>query len=377
MAKITEMTPEQEAEMVRFRQHCIDTACAGGQRADRSRLHAALTDAYAELGKTAPKLLLFDSPAACMMAIKVLQMWDQMGPQMSDQMWAQMSDHMWDQMGAQMRAQMWDQMGPQMRDQMWAQMSDQMSDQMSGQMSGKMRAQMWDQMGDQMSDQMSGEEVWNGNCLEGSQDLYWIGMYKFAEYLGVDFGKETSRRLDIMYRIGQECEWWWPFENIVIASERPAIVKWDSERRLHCEDGPAIRYADGYSLASWHGTAIPMKWVEERDTIDPAEILQCENVEKRAAGLQCIGMKRVKETLGTLVHDSGDPSMGALWDIRIPGLPQPGRYLSAMCPRNGEIFEGVPFVSDIDGLPINTALAAQAWRIGDPQSEYQHNPVRT
>jgi len=48
-----------------------------------------------------------------------------------------------------------------------------------------------------------------------------------------------------------------------------------------------------------------------------------------------------------------------------------------MCPRNGEIFEGVPFVSDIDGLPINTALAAQAWRIGDPQSEYQHNPVRT
>jgi len=41
------------------------------------------------------------------------------------------------------------------------------------------------------------------------------------------------------------------------------------------------------------------------------------------------------------------------------------------------IVEGVPRVSDIDGLPIDTALAAQAWRIGDPLSEYVHPPMRT
>lgn len=46
-------------------------------------------------------------------------------------------------------------------------------------------------------------------------------------------------------------------------------------------------------------------------------------------------------------------------------------------PRNGLICEGVPHVSDIDGLPIETAIAAQAWRIGDPASEFEIPPVRT
>jgi len=31
----------------------------------------------------------------------------------------------------------------------------------------------------------------------------------------------------------------------------------------------------------------------------------------------------------------------------------------------------------IDNLPIETALHAQAWRIGDALSEYQHPPRRT
>jgi hypothetical protein len=47
------------------------------------------------------------------------------------------------------------------------------------------------------------------------------------------------------------------------------------------------------------------------------------------------------------------------------------------CPRNGICVEGIPYVSDIDNLPINSALAAQAWRIGDPQSDYIHPAHRT
>ena len=74
-------------------------------------------------------------------------------------------------------------------------------------------------------------------------------------------------------------------------------------------------------------------------------------------------------------HDN--PDIGELIELTLPGLPEPGRFLKAVCPRNGIIVEGVPYISDIDGLPIDTALAAQAWRIGDPQSEYTHPPQRT
>ena len=75
----------------------------------------------------------------------------------------------------------------------------------------------------------------------------------------------------------------------------------------------------------------------------------------------------------------GDPDtdMGALIELTLPGLREPGRFLQAICVRNGTIVEGIPRVSDIDGKPIETALAAQAWRVGDPQSEYEHPPCRT
>ena len=78
-----------------------------------------------------------------------------------------------------------------------------------------------------------------------------------------------------------------------------------------------------------------------------------------------------------VIDDSGSDDIGQLIELTLPGLAEPGRFLKARCPRNGIIVEGVPRVSDIDGLPIETALHAQAWRIGDPLSEYQHPPMRT
>ena len=91
-----------------------------------------------------------------------------------------------------------------------------------------------------------------------------------------------------------------------------------------------------------------------------------------------IGWPRMISKLNRRVID-GDPEsdMGALIELTLPGLRQPGRFLQAKCPRNGIIVEGVPRVSDVDNLPIETVIAAQAWRIGDPQSEYIHPPART
>ena len=78
-----------------------------------------------------------------------------------------------------------------------------------------------------------------------------------------------------------------------------------------------------------------------------------------------------------VIDKNASDDIGELIELRLPGLSEPGRFLKARCPRNGVIVEGVPYTSDIDGLPINTALAAQAWRIGDPQSEYEHPATRT
>jgi len=174
-----------------------------------------------------------------------------------------------------------------------------------------------------------------------------------------------------MERIAEQCEWWWPYENIVVASEKPLSIRWDDQRRLHCEDGPAVAYSDGYGLFAWHGTRLPAKWVLERETIDPSEILREQNVETRAAAAACVGWPRMLSALDYKVIDSDpDPSHGELIDLALPGLPEPGRFLKAKCPRNGLICEGVP-------RNIKTVLAAQAWRVGLEPHEFSYPEIRT
>jgi hypothetical protein len=165
---------------------------------------------------------------------------------------------------------------------------------------------------------------------------------------------------------------------VLAISDRPAIINRDDVGRLHCETGPSIAYRDGWSLFHWHGVSVPEKWITERASLDPTIVIKADNVEQRAAGAAIVGWPKMLSVLkAKVIDDSGNDDIGQLIELKLPGLREGGRFLKAKCPRNGVIVEGVPRVSDIDGLPINTAIAAQAWRIGDPQSEYVHPPKRT
>jgi hypothetical protein len=161
-------------------------------------------------------------------------------------------------------------------------------------------------------------------------------------------------------------------------SDRPEILTVDDQNRPHNDTGPFCRWRDGSALYSWHGVRVPAMWIEDRANLSPHEVIAHENVEMRAAGAAIIGWPKMLSVLeAKVIDDSGDPDIGQLIELCLPGLDEPGRFLKAECPRNGIICEGVPRVSDIDGLPIKTALHAQAWRIGDPLSDYQHPPQRT
>ncbi|GAF78055.1 unnamed protein product, partial [marine sediment metagenome] len=65
-----------------------------------------------------------------------------------------------------------------------------------------------------------------------------------------------------------------------------------------------------------------------------------------------------------------DPAHGELYEIFVPDLPEPAIYLKAACPRNGDIFEGVP-------EHIKTVKEAQAWRVGIPVDEFVYPERRT
>lgn len=315
MKKIEKLTPEQEAELPPFRQRYLDIACGGG-RIDRPALESALADAYAVIKKPAPALLIFDSPAASMLAIKVLQNTD-------------LKEILRDQLGSQ----------------------------------------LWDQLGDRLG----GQKVYNSDYLWGSQDLYWIAWARFAQYIGVELSAVTDKHLGIMERISSQCEWWWPFVGIVIASQRPH-VGWDDTRRLHGEAGPAVKYADGYALYSWHGTTVPNHWIEQRGKLTAQEVLKVENVEQRAAGLAIIGMTKALAHLEHKIVDTDeDPAVGDLVELSIPGLPETELYLKFLCPRNGEMMEPV----NKRELAEISLHHAHAWHAGIPPQLYSKPQQRS
>ncbi|MGB3388999.1 MAG: DUF6745 domain-containing protein, partial [Pseudaminobacter sp.] len=162
-------------------------------------------------------------------------------------------------------------------------------------------------------------------------------------------------------------------EEFCMVSDFPEILKVDDQNRPHCEDGPSHRWRDGWSLYHWHGVRVPGAWIENRDTIDPAEVLRCENVEQRAAGAQIIGWPKMLDVLDASIIDSDpDPDHGDLIELTLPGLPEPGLFLRAYCKRNGLIVEGCPRVSDIDGKAITTVRAAQAWSFGEAEADFQY-----
>ncbi len=313
--KIERLTPEQEAMLPSFVEYGLRYSLST-EPCDRPKAEAAIRAHYAALGRDEPRLIIWlDSPHQGAIGAAILA-----GSKFSG-----------DQVGAQVR----DQVG----------------------------AQVWNQVRAQVY-----------RAGYGAQDMGWVAWFSAMRAIGADLPDSAATIAAISENVG----WWWPFERAVIATERPRVIHFDSQRQLHCENGPAVRYADGFSVYCWHGRRVPQNWIEQRNELDPAEIVAHENVEMRAIGAAIIGWPRMLSVLkAKVIDDSGSPDVGQLIELKLPGLREPGRFLKAECPRNGIIVEGVPHVSDIDGLPINTAIAAQAWRIGDPQAKYAHPPHRT
>ena len=274
MKKINKLTPEQEAELPAFCARYLNIAC-GGHRIDRDKLRSAFNDAYAMIGKPAPALFIFDSPAACMLALKIFKM------------------------------------------------------QEASQLGSQLGSQLESQLGSQLESQLRSQRIYDGDHLCGAHDLYWIAFYRFCQRLGVNYG-EAAKALDTMEAISSQCEWWWPYDGVVIASEKPVSIKWDDEQRLHSENGPAVEYADGYSLSAWHGQAIPGEWVAGNPP-SARDALHWKNMDQRAAACEIVGWHNILEQLDAkVIDDSQNPIWGRLVEVDLPDSGRE-RFLDAMC----------------------------------------------
>jgi hypothetical protein len=193
----------------------------------------------------------------------------------------------------------------------------------------------------------------------------WLAHYysSFLEVCGLKV--QVLERLDDLSEQARHCGWWWPFENLVIATEKPVALHLDDGGRLHHATAPAIAYGDGWSVYAWHGTRIPPQYYEQ--PVMAQQILQEENAEVRRALIERYGQERFFLDAGAAVLDR-DPEHGAeLIAIDLPGDPE--RRMVALklhCPSTSAV--------SIVRVPprYRKARAALAWSFGlQYASEYE------
>ena len=190
-----------------------------------------------------------------------------------------------------------------------------------------------------------------GDLVCGQHDAFWFGFYEFFhDVLGLT--KETQV-LSGLWQVAKNAGWWLPCENICFISERHNICNL-KDGRIHCEDGPAIAYPDGFEIYALNGVRVPKEVVmTPAEELDPRILLKKKNAEVRREIVRKIGIERVCQRLGAQVLDKkGDYELLNL-DLG-DGRRRP--YLKMKNPSIGVFhLEGVP--PDID-----TVEKALRWR---------------
>lgn len=192
----------------------------------------------------------------------------------------------------------------------------------------------------------------------GQTEQYWLGWLRFAiDRVGVKVTEEQERRLAIREQLARSCYGVITVNAVEIAIMHPTIVKFDDSHRLHSEDGNALEFADGYGLACWHGTVVPVEWIKNRTTLDPKIALTEPNVERRRAAAEIIGWARVlRETPHREIDRDADPQIGTLLSVDLPDAPD-SRFILVRCATGRDFALPVP-------REMQTALAANAWTYG-------------
>jgi hypothetical protein len=104
------------------------------------------------------------------------------------------------------------------------------------------------------------------------------------------------------------------FDEVCFVCDRPTKFLLDEQERLHADQGPAVEYADGYSIYAWHGVLIGASKkhiVDEPRKITTAQIDRESNITVRRVMMERFGIARyVQESNARVIDRDLDPLLG-------------------------------------------------------------------
>jgi len=143
-----------------------------------------------------------------------------------------------------------------------------------------------------------------GTWFYGAWDYLWPWA-EGGRRVGVVYPDKLNAALDAHLTITRSIGWWYPFNDFCILTDRPEIIRRDDQNRLHCGDGPALRYRDGYTLHALNGLRVPAKIIEAPETLTAQEVRDERNAEIRRHMLDRYAGLRGSAAAGKWLSDLG------------------------------------------------------------------------
>ncbi|HEY8479790.1 MAG TPA: hypothetical protein VIL71_08170 [Spirillospora sp.] len=147
------------------------------------------------------------------------------------------------------------------------------------------------------------------DAVLGQHEAPWLALF---DCLGLLEGPLAG-----VAEVARSAGWWWPYERLVILTERPGELHRDEQGRLHSGDGPALAYPDGFALHAWRGTPMPSGFVASLTGLTADRITAESNAELRRVMLEVFGYERYLAETGA--HPVHRDDTGVLWRIDLPG----------------------------------------------------------
>jgi len=403
--KLPRLTAEQEALLAIVRDEWI-TIGLDTRPADRPAAERAIGEMYRCAGLAPPDRIVWcGSPAGMALTRAVVlnleasvwSVWDSVGDSIGasvrasvgtsvrasvgtsvgdsvrDSVWDSVRDSVWDSVGASVgasvRASVWDSV----RDSVGASVGDSVRDSVGASVWDSVGASVWDSVGDSVGDSVRdsvGASVWDSvrDSVYGQHDANWLSFFEFFHRIGLD---QQTRKLAGLWQLARAAGWAIPHQRICWVAERPELLALEPmpargpfANRLHCEDGPAVRYPDGWPIYAWHGVRVPENIIiRPVSAITTSGVVAERNAEVARVLLERMGVERFASEAdgGRIIHHDIDGQGNArrLVSIPMPNMPdREARVVVVECPSTHHQY--------VLGVPprIATCQAAVAWTFG-------------
>ena len=315
-------------------------------------------------------------------------LWDSLRTGLRDRLRTGLGASLLNGLGGSLRDSLWTSLGTTLEDSLrtalgpglWTTLEDSLGDSLENglvdslgaSLRDRLRTGLGDALGDRLENVLGDSKVPPQHTWWwGQMDAFWIAFYRFCgEVVGVRYEPASADGLRIMDEICQSCGWWYPRDGVCIVCERPSTIRM-AENRLHCGNGPAVKFRDGWSLYRWHGVAVPEKLILAPDSYTREDYQHEQNAEVRRAAQEILGERfwqllDLKEIHRCTVGRGDYAQEAVLWRTREadPVAEKHIQYVGVVCHSTERQY--MLCVPDT----VTNAAAAVAWTFDVPAEVY-------